>query len=128
LLLCSLVQTDELRPARGILLAGPFVRERQCMYVAQKLSCLPATVGKETSCGDCRVLLRQVRLEGLVRSVRAEGAGHVHYARVERAGILMKSSGSRERSSILLFLVPQIREQLYRGWPMTGVVVVGEGE
>ena len=98
------------------------------MYVAQKLSCLSATVGKETSRRDCRVLLRLVRLEGLVRSVREELAGHVPYTRVERAGIFTKSSGSRRHSSILLFLVPQIREQLYRGWPMASVVVVGEGE
>lgn len=73
----------------------------RCMHVAQKLSCLPATIGKETSRRDCRVLLRQVRLEGLVRSVRG---------------------------SILLFLVPQIREQLYRGGPVASVVVVGEGK
>jgi hypothetical protein len=37
------------------------------MDVAQKLSSLSETVGKETSHRDGPVLLRQVRLEGLVR-------------------------------------------------------------
>jgi hypothetical protein len=41
------------------------VEERLIQYVAQKLSCLPAADGKETSHGDGSLLLREVRLEGL---------------------------------------------------------------
>jgi hypothetical protein len=59
------------------------------MYVAQKLSSLSATVGKETSHRNGPVLLRQVRLEGLIGQV--ESARHrnlplVPYLREESCG------------------------------------------
>jgi len=41
------------------------LKKRLIQYVAQKLSCLQATDGKETAHGDGALPLRQVRLEGL---------------------------------------------------------------
>jgi hypothetical protein len=58
LLLCLLGQTGEPRPTKLILLTGRFVRKDRYEYVAQKLSSLSATVGKETSRGDCPLRLR----------------------------------------------------------------------
>ena len=58
LLLFQLEQTRELRPLRVILLTDPRVSEKTGMnYVAQKLSGLSATAGKETSSGDGPLLL-----------------------------------------------------------------------
>jgi len=59
LLLFQLEQTGELRPLKVILLLDPFVSDKTGMkYVAQKLSSLSATAGKETSNGDGSLLLR----------------------------------------------------------------------
>jgi len=67
LLLCLLIQTGKPRPTKVDSLACPLCEKDRVMYVAQKLSSLSPTVGKETSRGQGPVLVRQVRLEGLVR-------------------------------------------------------------
>jgi len=43
--------------------------------VAKKLSCLPASTGKEKPHGDGPLPLREVRLEGLVAMIRSLGDG-----------------------------------------------------
>jgi len=51
-------------PATGLL------RKRLVRYVAQKLSRVPATDGKETSYRDGSLFVREVRLEGLGALIR----------------------------------------------------------
>ena len=56
-LLFQLEQTGELPPPKLIWLTAPFVRADWYEYVAQKLSSVSATAGKETSHADRPVLL-----------------------------------------------------------------------
>jgi hypothetical protein len=57
LLLCLLGQTAEYPASRLHLLEGPVRRKDGYRYVAEKVSNLPATDGKETSYRDSPLLL-----------------------------------------------------------------------